>query len=155
MPTLPWRSKLAAIPHQEYLVMASRLPLRSHRTNPRFLGLTMSVARQLEGTGGLVGYSLLAQPMRKTFWTLSAWTDRDALDAFVRTMPHLAVMENCAPTWGPPGSPPGWRRVLPFPSPGTTPSSASWRPPPPKARPPPSPRPRDPPICPATTTQHR
>jgi hypothetical protein len=92
MPPLPWRTKLPAIPHQEYLVMASRLPLRSHRSIPRFLRLTVSVARQLEGTGGLVGYSLLAQPMRKTFWTLSAWTDSDALDAFVRTMPHLAVM---------------------------------------------------------------
>src|SRR5688572_1900649 len=92
MPPLPWRTTLPALPHQEYLVMASRLPLRSHRTIPRFLGLTVSVARQLEGASGLVGYSLLAQPMRKTFWTLSAWTDRDALDAFVRTMPHLAVM---------------------------------------------------------------
>ena len=101
MPLLPWRTKLAAIPHQEYLVMASRLPLRSHRTIPRFLGLTMSVARQLEGTSGLVGYRLLAQPMRKTFWTLSAWTDRDALDAFVRTMPHLAVMAELRTRMGP------------------------------------------------------
>jgi heme-degrading monooxygenase HmoA len=81
--------------------MASRLPLRSHRTIPRFLGLTVSVARQLEGTSGLVGYSLLAQPMRKTFWTLSAWTDRDALDAFVRTMPHLAVMGKLRTHMGP------------------------------------------------------
>ena len=101
MPLLPWRTKLPAIPHQEYLVMASRLPLRSHRTIPRFLGLTMSVARQLEGTSGLVGYRLLAQPMRKTFWTLSAWTDRDALDAFVRTMPHLAVMGKLRTHMGP------------------------------------------------------
>jgi hypothetical protein len=101
MPTLPWRTKLPVIPHQEYLVMASRLPLRSHRTIPRFLGLTASVARQLEGTSGLVGYSLLAQPIRKTFWTLSAWTDRDALDAFVRTMPHLAVMGKLRTHMGP------------------------------------------------------
>jgi heme-degrading monooxygenase HmoA len=101
MPSLPWRTKLPAIAHQDYLVMASRLPLRSHRSIPRFLGLTASVARQLEGTSGLVGYRLLAQPMRKTFWTLSAWTDRDALDAFVRTMPHLAVMERLRTHMGP------------------------------------------------------
>jgi hypothetical protein len=101
MTPLPWRTKLRAIPRQEYLVMASRLPLRSHRTIPRFLGLTASVARQLEGAGGLVGYSLLAQPIRKTFWTLSAWTDRAALDAFVRTMPHLAVMGKLRPHMGP------------------------------------------------------
>jgi hypothetical protein len=55
MPPLPWRTKLRAIPHQECLVMASRLPLRSHRAIPRFLGLTTSVARHLEGTVGLVG----------------------------------------------------------------------------------------------------
>jgi hypothetical protein len=101
MPPLPWRTTLPALPHQEYLVMASRLPLRSHRTIPRFLGLTVSVARQLEDTSGLVGYSLLAQPVRKTFWTLSAWTDRDALDAFVRTMPHLAVMGKLRTRMGP------------------------------------------------------
>ena len=101
MPPLPWRTKLPAIPDQEYLVMASRLPLRAHRTIPRFLGLTVSVARQLEGTSGLVGYSLLAQPMHKTFWTLSAWTDSDALDAFVRTMPHLAVMRRLRTHMGP------------------------------------------------------
>jgi hypothetical protein len=103
MSPLPWRAKLSTISHQEYLVMASRLPLRSHRTIPRFLGLTASIARQLEGTSGLVGYSLLAQPIRKTFWTLSAWTDRDALDAFVRTMPHLAVMGRLRTHMGPTG----------------------------------------------------
>jgi heme-degrading monooxygenase HmoA len=81
--------------------MASRLPLRSYRTIPRFLGLTASVARQLEATPGLVGYSLLAQPVRKTFWTLSAWTDQDALNAFARTMPHLAVMGKLRPRMGP------------------------------------------------------
>ena len=59
------------------------------------------MARQLEGTSGLVGFSLLAQPMRKTFWTLSAWTDKDALDAFVRTMPHLAVMKRLRTHMGP------------------------------------------------------
>jgi hypothetical protein len=101
MPPLPWRTTLPALPHQEYLVMASRLPLRSHRTIPRFLGLTVSVARQLEDTSGLVGYSLLAQPVRKTFWTLSAWTDRDALNTFVRTMPHLAVMGKLRTRMGP------------------------------------------------------
>ena len=92
--------------------MASRLPLRSHRAIPRFLGLTVAVARQLEDTRGLVGYSLSAQPMRKTFWTLSAWTGSDALDAFVRTLPHLDVMGRLRPhmghtrftTWAAPGS---------------------------------------------------
>jgi heme-degrading monooxygenase HmoA len=101
MPPIPWRTKVSPAPQRDYLVMASRLPLRSYRTIPRFLALTVSVARQLEGTPGLVGYSLLAQPVRKTFWTLSAWTDEDALNAFARTMPHLAVMGKLRPQMGP------------------------------------------------------
>jgi hypothetical protein len=81
--------------------MASRLPLLSYRKIPHFLWLTLAVARQLERTSGLVGYTLLAQPGRRTFWTLSAWTDRQHLDAFVAAMPHLAVMARLRPHMGP------------------------------------------------------
>ena len=97
MPPLPWRTKTQADPDQTYLVMASRLPLRSRRTVPRFLRLTMSVVRQLEQTEGLVGYTLLAQPMKGTFWTLSAWTDQQRLDAFAKAMPHLAIIRKLRP----------------------------------------------------------
>ena len=101
MPASPWRAKAPVSPGQEYLAMATFLPLRSYRTIPRFLGLTSSVVRQLERTAGLVGYSLLAQPARKRFWTLSVWTDRRALNAFVRQMPHLGVMGDLRPHMGP------------------------------------------------------
>ena len=70
MPPLPWRTKTQTDPDRSYLVMASRLPLRSRRTVLRFLRLTLSVVRQLERTDGLVGYTLLAQPMKGTFWTV-------------------------------------------------------------------------------------
>jgi hypothetical protein len=46
-------------------------------------------------------YPLVWRPMRTTFWTLSAWTDRDASDAFVRTMPHLVVMGKLRTHMGP------------------------------------------------------
>ena len=59
------------------------------------------MVRQLERADGLVGYSLLAQPMKKTFWTLSAWTDQQHLDAFARAMPHLAVIRTLHPRMGP------------------------------------------------------
>jgi quinol monooxygenase YgiN len=58
------------------------------------------VVRQLERTDGLVGYTLLAQPMKGTFWTLSAWTDQQHLDAFARAMPHLAVIRRLRPRMG-------------------------------------------------------
>ena len=101
MPPLPWRAKTQPDPDQRYLVMASRLPLRSRRTVPRFLRLTLSVVRQLERTDGLVGYTLLAQPMKKTVWTLSAWTDQAHLDTFARAMPHLAIIRKLRPRMGP------------------------------------------------------
>lgn len=112
MPTIPWRRVLTPAPDAEYLVMASRLPLRSMSRVPWFMGLTVSVVRQLERTDGLVGYSLRAQPLAKTFWTLSAWTDDDALGAFVRETPHMAVMSKLRPhmrptrfiTWTAPGT---------------------------------------------------
>lgn len=100
MPTLPWRATNPSEPATEYVVLASRLPLRSIAHVPRFVRLTVSVIRQLERTGGLVGYSLRAQPLARTFWTLSAWEDRDALGAFVRELPHRAVMGKLRPHMG-------------------------------------------------------
>jgi len=97
MPATPWRSFSAVEPDREYLAMVSRLPLVSHRTIPRFMRLTLVVARQLQHTPGLVGYSLLAQPIAKTFRTLSAWQDQHALATFTRAMPHLPVMKDLRP----------------------------------------------------------
>jgi hypothetical protein len=101
MPALPWRARTPVSPEQEYLAMATYLPLQSYRAIPLFLRLTWSVAGQLERSGGLVGYSLLAQPARKRFWTVSAWTDRRALSAFVREMPHVGAMGQLRPHMGP------------------------------------------------------
>lgn len=92
--------------------MASRLPLGSYRALPRFVRFTVAVVRQLERSDGLVGYTLLAQPVRKTFWTLSAWEDRAALNGFARTLPHRQIMRSLRPymeatkftSWDVPGS---------------------------------------------------
>ncbi len=123
MPTVPWRGRAAVEPEAQYLVMASRLPLRSTLKVPWFMGLTVSVVRQLERTDGLVGYSLRAQPLAATFWTLSAWTDARALAAFVRELPHQGVMAKLRPhmgptrftTWTAPGSalPVPWEMAIP------------------------------------------
>ena len=100
MATIPWRTATTPEPTTDYVVLASRLPLRSLTRVPWFMGLTLSVMRQLERTDGLVGYSLRAQPLAKTFWTLSAWRDREALGAFVGEMPHRAVMGKLRPHMG-------------------------------------------------------
>jgi len=100
MPTVPWRRVVPPQPDAQYLVMASRLPLRALTKVPRFMGLTLSVVRQLERSEGLVGYSLRAQPLAKTFWTLSAWTDDAALSRFARELPHRAVVARLRPDMG-------------------------------------------------------
>ena len=97
MPAIPWMNFTEIDPQLEYLVMASRLPLRSYLQIPKFLRLTLAVRRQLARSDGLVGYSLLAQPLSKTFWTLSAWVDGERLGAFARSMPHTDVMQQLRP----------------------------------------------------------
>ena len=92
MPTLPRRAKARSQPEQQYLVMASEPPLRSHRTLPPFMRLTWDVVRQLERTQGLVGYAIDARPFAETFRTLSVWRSEEHLDAFARGLPHTNVI---------------------------------------------------------------
>ena len=135
MPAIPWKTSIDADPEREYLVMVSRLPLRSYRQIPRFLRLTMAVRRQLAASEGLVGYSLLAQPTKKTFWTLSAWVGDEHVAAFARTMPHVEVMRQLRPhmapatfvTWTVPGAalPLSWADAMARLRSGATPERAT------------------------------
>jgi hypothetical protein len=93
MPTLPWTTAETPVPGAEVVVLGSRLELRTFRHIPGFMRAAMSVRRQVRGSRGALGVSLIAQPVRKRFWTLSAWTDQGALDAFVATAPHAQIME--------------------------------------------------------------
>jgi len=88
MPALPWTRIRDPRPEQEYVVMASRLPLASFRYLPAFFRATQHIRKQLSTASGLVGYSLDAHLATKTFWTLSAWESREALNAFSRADPH-------------------------------------------------------------------
>jgi hypothetical protein len=91
MPALPWVRRQDVSPDREYTAMASRLPLRAYRSIPRFLRDTLRIRRQLATTSGLVGYTLRADLMRKTFWTFSVWTDEASLRAFAAADPHREI----------------------------------------------------------------
>ena len=97
MPAIPWTTFIDADPEQEYLVMASRLPLQSFLYIPTFLRLTLAVRRQLARTEGLVGYALNAELTKKTFWTVSVWVDDEHLGRFARAMPHVDVIRQLRP----------------------------------------------------------
>jgi len=100
MPTLPWTPARAvrATPadgraaRADAVVFGSRLELRAYRHLPRFLIAAMKLRREVHHSPGAFGVSLIAQPLHKTFWTLSAWADRESLESFVRTTEHVKVM---------------------------------------------------------------
>ncbi len=119
MPGIPWQSLSPFDSSRTYLALLTHLPLRSYWRIPQFLGFTAQLRRQLRGSNGMIGYAMLAWPLRKEFWTLSVWEDEDALMAFVRHPPHTRVMQALAGhlgmtkfiRWEMKGSgvPPSWR----------------------------------------------
>jgi len=92
MPASPWRTFGTPDPNYDFVVLLSFLPLKSYWRVLPFFFYTAQVVWQLAGAGGLVGYSLLARPFKKQFWTLSAWRNEGALRAFVQHPPHVHVM---------------------------------------------------------------
>jgi heme-degrading monooxygenase HmoA len=93
MPPLPWTATGAnAGPDSgEILVMASLLQLDSVRRVPGFLRAATAIRRQILRADGAIGVSLNTA-LPRTFYTLSAWRDRGALEAFVRSEPHIGSM---------------------------------------------------------------
>ncbi len=92
MPALPWSRLSEAPAGMDVVAMASRLPLSHNRHIPLFLRRTLAIRRQLVGADGLIGYALDADLIHKTFWTVSAWRDREALSQFNRANLHRAVV---------------------------------------------------------------
>lgn len=74
------------------VVMASRFELASIRHVLPFLVASLRVHRQVRRSDGVIGVALIARPLRREFYTLSSWRDRDAVDAMVATEPHRSVM---------------------------------------------------------------
>ena len=97
MPALPWKRIGEVAADAELTVMASRLPLHSGSRIPAFLSATMRIRRQLAEAPGLVGYALDAKLSDKTFWTVSAWRERELLEAFAATDPHRRDVNKIRP----------------------------------------------------------
>jgi hypothetical protein len=97
MPALPWTNgPYNPTGDGELHVLTSTLPLTRYRDVPRFLRWTMRIRKQLATADGCAGYSLDARVLRKTFNTLSAWQDRDAMNRFVRSGRHAAMLADMA-----------------------------------------------------------
>lgn len=109
-------------PDHEYVVLASSIPARRMSSAARLFRGASAVRKQLENTTGVVGFSLLARPLRKQYATLSVWVDEPALAAFAGGSPHRELMADLAPDmgttkflrWTTKGSagPPSWNQAL-------------------------------------------
>lgn len=99
MATLPWLSlsRGSVDTGAPALVMASRFRVRRLRDVPRFFLDSMRIHRQVRAADGALGLSLIARPLRREFFTLSAWRNRAALDALVRAQPHAGAMRRHRP----------------------------------------------------------
>ena len=98
MPPLPWTNVPATITtNDEVVVMGSLLKLDSFRRVPGFLRAAMAIRRQVLAADGAVGVALDTALPRRTFFTLSAWRDRDALNEFVGSEPHASTMRRYRP----------------------------------------------------------
>jgi heme-degrading monooxygenase HmoA len=100
VPTVPWRSFNVADPQRQYVILLSYLPLRHGWQIPQFLLHTARIMAQLRRSKGLLGFSLRAELLAKRFWTLSAWQNEAALQAFVRAQPHSQTMRAMASRMG-------------------------------------------------------
>lgn len=97
MPTIPWATPKPVAPSHassDAVVMASWFELRSFRDVPQFVLAAMRIRRQILKSPGVLGLSLIAKPLNKSFFTLSAWQDRESLDAAVPRQPHARTMEH-------------------------------------------------------------
>ncbi|WP_406862621.1 DUF3291 domain-containing protein [Streptomyces sp. HUAS MG47] len=99
MPTLPWTTPNQPRPDTTHAyVMASRFEVNALKDVPRFLLKSLAAWRQVRSAPGALGASLVARPFARTFLTLSAWEDRDALYAYARAEPHRSIMSGLRST---------------------------------------------------------
>ena len=93
-----WKALGVLDPDAEYLVLASSIPPKSISSTWSMFRGSRTVRQQLLTTDGVLGFSMLAEPLRKKYATLSVWRDEEALDVFAGTSPHAELMAELAPS---------------------------------------------------------
>jgi hypothetical protein len=72
-------------------ISVTRLRVRSLRYLPQFIWRTMQSVRQTERASGFLGGRLLREA-RNAFWTMTAWEDEAAMNAFRGSGAHRGAM---------------------------------------------------------------
>ena len=97
MPTLPWTVPNIPPERTEAHVFASRFETRTLWGALKFLARTPRVWQQVRKAPGAYGASLKAAPLRRTFWTMSAWESPAALKAFAHSSAHESTARGLSP----------------------------------------------------------
>ncbi|WP_416969624.1 DUF3291 domain-containing protein [Streptomyces sp. 4F14] len=90
MPMLRWTAPTP--PDTDAYLMASRFEVRTLTDALRFLLRSPALWKQVKNAPGAYGASLIAEPLKRTFWTLSSWESEEALHAYARAAPHKPAM---------------------------------------------------------------
>ena len=79
---------------QEFICVATFLPLNSWKDFIPFMILSRKVLKQIENGKGIVNYGVKANLPKEFFWTLSIWNDHESLKLFVLTEPQLLLSKS-------------------------------------------------------------
>jgi len=77
------------------VIVVTRLRLRDPALFDEFFGRAVAVAEQAQNSQGNLGADVLAEA-NNTYWTRTAWQERDLMNAFVGSEPHLSTMDRIA-----------------------------------------------------------
>lgn len=84
----PWKTLSPLDDGREYVAVATELVPKSRRSTGRLFRGAQRASAQMAHSPGVVGFSTLAQPLRKRYQTLSLWESEAAVDAFARSGDH-------------------------------------------------------------------
>jgi hypothetical protein len=73
------------------VIVVTRLRLRDPAFFDDFFASAVSVVEQARNSEGNLGADVLAEA-NNTYWTRTAWQERNLMDAFVGGQPHLRTM---------------------------------------------------------------
>ncbi len=95
IPDLPWTADRPV--EGSGVVLHTELVLRRLRDVPVFMATSLAVLRQVSRSPGARSALLRAEPLSRTFATVSWWDDEAAVRAFARADPHRSAMRRWAP----------------------------------------------------------
>jgi len=75
------------------VIVVTRLRLKDAALFDEFFASAIAVTEQAQNSEGNLGADVLAEA-NNTYWTRTAWQERDLMNAFVGAEPHLRTMSH-------------------------------------------------------------